>query len=193
VRRKLAGLRYDGLPQMEDREVRHEGKTVGRRGNAVHHPRFGPIGLAVLRTEELLAAHRFDGAERSFRVRLGDFVRYLGNAMLEMSHNSSLGKNPALGKSGQCLAVFMADQENRFRIGRNLSRTVEISRTEDLAREAKHVAVPTRRISFDIHCGSPLLARRGIGHASLFSGAQFVLRYRVRGTASFFSRTNILV
>jgi tRNA-modifying protein YgfZ len=51
VRRKLAGLRYDTLPQGEDRELFLGDKIVGRRGNAVHHPCLGPIGLAVLRTD----------------------------------------------------------------------------------------------------------------------------------------------
>ncbi|CAN5629612.1 folate-binding protein YgfZ [soil metagenome] len=51
VRRGLAGLRYEAAPDPSDREVYLDGKAVGRRGHAVHHPDFGVIGLAVLRKD----------------------------------------------------------------------------------------------------------------------------------------------
>jgi folate-binding protein YgfZ len=51
LRRSLFGLRYNQRPEEGAKDVLVEGKTVGRRGDAVDHPALGPLSLAVLRND----------------------------------------------------------------------------------------------------------------------------------------------
>lgn len=51
LRRELGGLILEGEPAADDREIRLEGKLVGRLGTVVRHPRLGLLALAVLRSD----------------------------------------------------------------------------------------------------------------------------------------------
>lgn len=51
LRRRLGALRLTGLPPGGERDVRFEGKTVGRLGGVALHPEHGPVALAVLRSD----------------------------------------------------------------------------------------------------------------------------------------------
>ena len=49
--RGVRGIRFDGAVVEPGAEVTVEGAAVGRVTSAVDSPRFGPIGLAILRRE----------------------------------------------------------------------------------------------------------------------------------------------
>ena len=51
LRRRLAGLSLDGLPEAGAKDLVQNGKTVGRLGGVAEHPRLGIIALASVRTE----------------------------------------------------------------------------------------------------------------------------------------------
>ena len=51
LRRRLAGLSLDGLPEAGAKDLVQGGKTVGRLGGVAEHPRLGIIALASVRTE----------------------------------------------------------------------------------------------------------------------------------------------
>jgi folate-binding protein YgfZ len=68
VHRTLRGLAA-GAPLREGAEVRFEGRAVGSVGSAVHSPRLGEIGLAVIRREVPVgSAVEVDGLEGAARV-----------------------------------------------------------------------------------------------------------------------------
>jgi folate-binding Fe-S cluster repair protein YgfZ len=49
--RGVRGVRFDGATAQPGTEVSVDGATVGRVTSAIESPRFGPIGLAILRRE----------------------------------------------------------------------------------------------------------------------------------------------
>ena len=51
LRRSLQGLRLDGLPDSDARDIQAGGKSVGRLGTVAEHPDLGVIALAVLRND----------------------------------------------------------------------------------------------------------------------------------------------
>lgn len=51
LRRRLVGLKLDGVPETGIRDLVQNGKTVGRLGGVAVHPRLGVIGLGSVRTE----------------------------------------------------------------------------------------------------------------------------------------------
>ena len=51
LRRRLAGLSLDGLPEAGAKDLVQGGKTVGRLGGVAEHSRLGIIALASVRTE----------------------------------------------------------------------------------------------------------------------------------------------
>ncbi len=51
LRRSLFGLKLDGIPQNNQREIVLNSKTVGQLGTVVTHPSLGIIALAVLRND----------------------------------------------------------------------------------------------------------------------------------------------
>ncbi len=51
LRRRLVGLKLDGLPEAGAKDLVQGGKTVGRLGGTAEHPRLGTIALASVRTE----------------------------------------------------------------------------------------------------------------------------------------------
>lgn len=51
LRRRLVGLKLDGVPESGARELIQNGKTVGRLGGVATHPKFGVIALGSVRTE----------------------------------------------------------------------------------------------------------------------------------------------
>lgn len=51
LRRRLLGLKLDGVPEGGVHDLVQNGKTVGRLGGVVVHPRLGVIGLGSVRTE----------------------------------------------------------------------------------------------------------------------------------------------
>jgi len=55
--RGVRGVRFDGGPASPAAEVVVDGANVGRITSAVESPRFGPIGLAILRREVGEGAH----------------------------------------------------------------------------------------------------------------------------------------
>jgi folate-binding protein YgfZ len=51
LRRRLGVLRLEGEPSEGARDIRHEGRRVGRLGTLARHPGLGLIALAVLRSD----------------------------------------------------------------------------------------------------------------------------------------------
>ena len=51
LRRRLMGLKLDGVPERSVRDLTRNGKTVGRLGGVATHPQLGVIALGSVRTE----------------------------------------------------------------------------------------------------------------------------------------------
>ncbi len=51
VRRRLVGLKLSALPEPGERDLKQDGKTVGRLGGVAAHPHLGMIALGSVRTE----------------------------------------------------------------------------------------------------------------------------------------------